>query len=146
VTSHHVESPLGELGSRAGDQVALRSSRYSTIPIRTHCFEKVTCGSQMIFVRRPIWQIFLREPRLNVKKKGDRRLMVFLVVLALFLMAPPKAFAYLDPGTGSMFLQLWLGGIAGVVMVAKLYWRQLVRLVREQKPRQKTTPPSEDSE
>jgi hypothetical protein len=100
----------------------------------------------MIFVRRPIWQIFLREPRLNVKKKGDRRLMVFFVVLALFLMAPPKAFAYLDPGTGSMFLQLWLGGIAGVVMVAKLYWRQLVRLVREQKPRQKTTPPSEDSE
>jgi len=75
-----------------------------------------------------------------------KRVMVFLVVPALFLTAPPRAFAYLDPGTGSMFLQLLLGGIAGVLIVTKLYWQQLVRLVRGQKPGQKTTQPSEDGE
>jgi hypothetical protein len=71
------------------------------------------------------------------------RVMVFFVVLALFLAAPPTAFAYLDPGTGSMFLQLLLGGIAGVMMVAKLYWQQLVRLVRRKKLGQNTQPSEE---
>ena len=33
-----------------------------------------------------------------------------------------QASAYLDPGTGSMVLQLLLGGVAGAVVVVKLYW------------------------
>jgi len=35
------------------------------------------------------------------------------------------AFAYLDPGTGSMIVQLLLGGIAGAMVVGKLYWQRL---------------------
>jgi hypothetical protein len=31
------------------------------------------------------------------------------------------AWAYLDPGTGSMMLQLMLGGVAGALVVGKLY-------------------------
>jgi hypothetical protein len=38
----------------------------------------------------------------------------------LFFTGP--AWAYLDPGTGSMMLQLLLGGIAGALVVGKLYW------------------------
>lgn len=34
-------------------------------------------------------------------------------------------YAYLDPGSGSMLLQLLLGGVAGVVVVFKLYWERL---------------------
>jgi len=41
------------------------------------------------------------------------------------LFASP-AQAYLDPGSGSMFLQLLLGGVAGVTVVLKLYWRRLL--------------------
>lgn len=37
--------------------------------------------------------------------------------------------AYLDPGTGSMLLQALAGGVAGVAVVGKLYWRRLKRLV-----------------
>jgi len=37
-----------------------------------------------------------------------------------------EAWAYLDPGSGSMLLQLLLGGVAGVVMLLKLYWHQLL--------------------
>jgi hypothetical protein len=33
--------------------------------------------------------------------------------------------AYLDPGSGSMILQAFAGGIAGVAVVGKLYWRRL---------------------
>ncbi len=34
------------------------------------------------------------------------------------------AVAYLDPGTGSMIVQLLLGGIAGALVVGKLYWQR----------------------
>ena len=47
-------------------------------------------------------------------------------VLALLLLgSAPSAFAYLDPGTGSMLLQVILGGIAAVGVVIKLYWHKL---------------------
>lgn len=38
------------------------------------------------------------------------------------------ALAYLDPGTGSMLLQLILGGVAGAMVVGKLYWAQFKSL------------------
>lgn len=41
-------------------------------------------------------------------------------------MTEQAVFAYLDPGTGSLFLQLLLGGIAGLAVIAKLYWRRLL--------------------
>lgn len=47
-----------------------------------------------------------------------------LVWMMLFMERP--VLAYLDPGTGSMFLQLVLGGIAGVAVLGKLYWQRLV--------------------
>ncbi len=37
--------------------------------------------------------------------------------------------AYMDPGTGSMFLQLLLGGVAGFVVIVKLYWRRILSFV-----------------
>jgi hypothetical protein len=42
-------------------------------------------------------------------------------------------FAYLDPGSGSMLVQLLVGGIAGVAVTAKLYWRRILRLLRIRK-------------
>jgi hypothetical protein len=39
------------------------------------------------------------------------------------------AWAYLDPGTGSMMLQLLLGGIAGAMVVGKLYWHRFREFV-----------------
>jgi hypothetical protein len=35
------------------------------------------------------------------------------------------AHAYLDPGTGSMILQLILGGVAGAMVIGKLYWQRV---------------------
>lgn len=50
------------------------------------------------------------------------RYMLFLSAFLCFSGVGQVAFAYLDPGTGSMLLQLLLGGIAGAFMVIKLYW------------------------
>jgi len=41
--------------------------------------------------------------------------------------------AYLDPGTGSMLVQLLAGGFAAVAVAAKLYWRRLLSLLRIRK-------------
>jgi hypothetical protein len=38
------------------------------------------------------------------------------------------AYAYLDPGTGSMILQILLGGLAGAAVVLKLYWHKFKAL------------------
>ena len=46
-----------------------------------------------------------------------------MLVLAVFLAAPHHAYAYVDPGTGSMILQLLLGGFVGAFLIVKLYWR-----------------------
>ena len=46
-----------------------------------------------------------------------------IIFLLLFIIADVEA--YLDPGTGSMLLQVILGGIAAVGVALKLYWHRL---------------------
>jgi len=48
----------------------------------------------------------------------------WFVVFLLLIVAEP-AFAYLDPGTGSMLLQVILGGIAAVGVALKLFWHKI---------------------
>lgn len=55
-----------------------------------------------------------------------------MTVLALLLMVlglPTHAHAYIDPSAGSILLQLLLGGIAGVLVAVRLYWRRLTGLL-----------------
>ena len=41
--------------------------------------------------------------------------------------------AYLDAGTGSMLLQLLVGGVAAIGVAAKFYWRRVLKLLRIRK-------------
>jgi hypothetical protein len=50
------------------------------------------------------------------------------VCLATITCASP-AMAYLDPVSGSMISQLVLGGVAGLLVVVKLYWRRFLSKV-----------------
>ena len=61
-----------------------------------------------------------------------------LVVVALLALERPAA-AYLDPGAGSMLLQVLLGGVAAMGVIARLYWRRVTaaisgRLQRSRRP------------
>jgi hypothetical protein len=49
------------------------------------------------------------------------RVLTTVILLLMF----SDAVAYLDPGTGSMLLQVILGGIAAVGVAIKLYWHKL---------------------
>lgn len=46
-----------------------------------------------------------------------------LAIVLLTAVSPVQA--YLDPGTGSMLLQVILGGVAAVGVALKLYWHKL---------------------
>ena len=49
--------------------------------------------------------------------------------------------AYLDPGTGSMLVQLLVGGVAAAGVVARLYWGRLLRLLRIRKDKPELSEP-----
>jgi hypothetical protein len=53
---------------------------------------------------------------------------VFAVSTLLVLCFAPRADAYLDPGSGSMVLQVLLGGLAGVALVVKLFWHRILQI------------------
>ncbi len=70
------------------------------------------------------------------------------LVAALVIHIDNPAYAYLDPGTGSMILQLILGGTAGLLIVGKLYWTRLKELLGistgEATAKEKTADPDAD--
>lgn len=50
--------------------------------------------------------------------------LIALVVLILYWPGA-EVHAYVDPGSGSMFLQFLLGGIAGLGLVLRVVWKSL---------------------
>jgi hypothetical protein len=48
--------------------------------------------------------------------------LTLLLSLSILGSSSSESYAYLDPGTGSMLLQLLLGGVAGLLVIGKLYW------------------------
>jgi hypothetical protein len=64
--------------------------------------------------------------------------MIKKYILLIFFLLPlsaSSAHAYLDPGAGSVVLQIILGGVAGIAIVLKLFWRKIKSFfkVRKQK-------------
>jgi hypothetical protein len=47
-------------------------------------------------------------------------------------------FAYLDPGSGSMMLQVIAGGLAAAAVTIKVYWRRLLVFLHIRKPEEET--------
>ena len=51
-----------------------------------------------------------------------------LIILILFLPSV-KAYAYIDPGTGSFILQTIIGAIAAIGAYVTLYWRKFKNFI-----------------
>jgi len=55
----------------------------------------------------------------------------FICFVLLFVwVSETRVDAYLDPGSGSMLVQLLLGGVAGVAVIARLGWQRFRDLFR----------------
>jgi hypothetical protein len=57
--------------------------------------------------------------------------MVWALILALLLLfvLPRSAWAYIDPGTGSLIWQLLLASALTAAFLAKRYWRKIRQLL-----------------
>ena len=53
-----------------------------------------------------------------------------LTALMINLFLSSNAYAYLDAGTGSMILQAALGGIAGLIVLVRMYWKEFTAFFR----------------
>jgi len=59
--------------------------------------------------------------------KHFTRFIITFTVFALFhLMFTQRAYAYLDPGTGSYILQMFIGLLVGGAFVIKLFWAKII--------------------
>ena len=59
--------------------------------------------------------------------------MKFKKILLIFIFFVPSvnAYAYLDPGTGSLILQALLGALAAIGAYITLYWRKFKNLINK---------------
>jgi len=54
------------------------------------------------------------------------RILVIFVIISFFsLITVSDAYAYLDPGAGSIFIQVIIGALAGVGITLKIYWHRI---------------------
>ena len=65
---------------------------------------------------------------------------VIVCVFATSLLFPTSTFAYLDPGSGSMILQLILAGIASVAVMIRVFWSKIKGLLGLNKPKENEDP------
>ena len=54
-----------------------------------------------------------------------------LILLLYFLFIYNHAYAYIDPGTGSILLQALLGLVAAVGAYITLYWRKFKNFIKK---------------
>ena len=56
-----------------------------------------------------------------------KQLIFAIIIFCLFSLVFPRAsYAYLDPGSGSYFLQIIIGVFLGAAFTIKLYWRRIL--------------------
>ena len=55
-----------------------------------------------------------------------------LILILLFpAIAPPPAYAYLDPGSGSFILQMIIAGFVTSMFVIKMYWEKTKNFMKK---------------
>jgi hypothetical protein len=54
-----------------------------------------------------------------------------VMLLAALMLTPVPAYAYVDPGTGSLALQALLGSIFAGALLIKTFWQNLKRFARK---------------
>tara|TARA_B100001564_G_scaffold319326_1_gene296485 strand:+ start:435 stop:638 length:204 start_codon:yes stop_codon:yes gene_type:complete len=54
-----------------------------------------------------------------------------ILLIFIFFLPSVNAYAYLDPGTGSMIIQALLGILAAIGAYITLYWRKFKNLINK---------------
>jgi len=72
--------------------------------------------------------------------------MYFVIIFVIFLVFFPLSSveAYLDPGIGGMFVQLLATGLAGILIILKIFWKKISSSIKRKKDNQKQKNLEED--
>ena len=57
-----------------------------------------------------------------------------LTLYCITVLYAAPAYAYLDPGTGSLLIQGIIASIAAAGAIVRLYWHRIISVFRSQKP------------
>jgi membrane protein implicated in regulation of membrane protease activity len=62
--------------------------------------------------------------------------LLFALFLATtgFLLLPGRAYAYIDPGSGSLIWQVLIAGLLSGLMLVKVYWYRIRKLITGREP------------
>jgi hypothetical protein len=58
-------------------------------------------------------------------KHRMRPIQLLLLVAVVLLATPSQLPAYIDPGSGSFFLQMLVAGVLGASVTLKTFWKQI---------------------
>lgn len=70
--------------------------------------------------------------------------MSYIVFFSFFFLSQ-SAYAYLDPGTGSLILQMIIAGILSTLFAIKMYWYRLKSFFKDLFDRKKIDPDDEEN-
>lgn len=74
-------------------------------------------------------------PSAGGTKKRISRLGLVAGLCGLFAAVPSPAYAYLDPGTGSLILQSAIGAIVAGLAIGRIYWEKIKAFIWKVEPR-----------
>jgi len=61
----------------------------------------------------------------NYLMKNNSVVTISFGVFLLGTLVSSEAYAYIDPGSGSMIIQMLIGALVGVGITVKIYWHRL---------------------
>ncbi len=62
---------------------------------------------------------------MNAETGANMQLLFPLLLAAIFILgSPPEAYAYLDPNSFNLVIQLVVGGLVSCLLCLKLYWQR----------------------
>jgi len=56
-----------------------------------------------------------------------------IIFIFVYLVIPREAYAYIDPGEGSIIVEIIIAFIVSGVFFIKLYWRKIISLFKRRK-------------
>ncbi len=59
------------------------------------------------------------------------KLKILFLLVTVCIIMPEKAFAYLDPGTGSLVIQALIAGLAGVGYTIAIYREKIINFFKK---------------
>ena len=63
-----------------------------------------------------------------MKKNRNQLFTIYIIMFSFFITSP--AYAYLDPGTGSLILQGIIAGLAMLSITIKMWWHKITSLFK----------------